>query len=475
MAKRNTTAEAENLTGEDLVKSIIPGRATDPAKFQKLLDWYNVRPPGPDQSLSGATLYFYRKFPKTDYRKTPGKKNSNIHKIDGVSEDSTVNLFPSDLKQFITDRFGGGRYNVILTDTKREGDSEAATTTIKIDELKFNPILDCKELVTTDPETAAWVTRQVQVGELKRDEQGNIYLPGEAGDNGPTTDSAAWAKVARDAINQNKNDGAEAHASKRAVDMVADTATEMLKRMAPADPIAQFTAMAAAFKNDNGGIGALIPLLISQQQESTKLTLAMIEMISHRNQPAPTTEDATGSVAVVERMLDMANKLASKESWLDQIKGLLPMFLPLIMARMAGPGSPPAPDLARMMAGAQPNGAGGNGAQPPAVDARMIEDLAAHAWLAMTRNQDGSDFASAIDVFFGPETYDQIHGMGKPAILAALMATQTAPRFRENHAVFMKFVDDFVAYGDQQAAAAETPGAPPPPQDARATSPMGAV
>lgn len=474
MAKRNTTAEAENLAGEDLIKSIIPGRSTDPAKFQRLLDYYNVRPPGPDQSLSGATLYFYRKFPKTDYRKTPGKKNSNIHKIDGVSEDSTVNLFPADLKQFITDRFGGGRYNVMLTDTKREGDSELATTTIKVDELKFTPILDHRELVTTDPETAAWITRQVQVGELKRDDQGNICLPGDAPDM-PATESAAWAKVARDAINQNKNDGPEAHASKRAVDMVADTATEMLKRMAPADPIAQFTAMAAALKGDNGGIGALIPLLIAQQQESTKVTLAMMEMISHRNTPAPTTEDATGSVAVVERMLDMANKLASKESWLDQLKGLLPMFLPFIMARMAGPGAPATPDLARMMNAAAPNGAAPNGAAPAAVDARMIEDLAAHAWLAMTRNQDGSDFASAIDVFFGPETYDQIHAMGKPAIMAALMATQTAPRFRENHQVFLKFVDDFVAYGDQQAAAAEGAAAPPPPQDARTTAPMGAV
>jgi hypothetical protein len=481
MPKRTTTADAENLAGEDLIKSIIPGRSIDPTKFQRLLDYYNVRPPGPDQSLSGVTLYFYRKFPKTDYRKTPGKKASHIFKIEGVTEDGSVNKLPEDLKSFVTERFGGGRYQIIITDTKREGDSELATTTVKVDEIKFSPILDTRELVTTDPETAAWITRQVQVGELARDDQGNICLPGEATQTAQGGDSAAWARVARDAINQNRTDGADAHAGKRAIDMVADTATEMLKRMAPKDPVEQFTAMAAAFKNnDGGGIATVIPLLIAQQQESTKVTLAMMEMISSRRNsaPAPTTDDAQGSVAVVERIMDMANKLASKESWLDQLKSLLPLILPVILARSAGgPGAAPAVDMARMMASAANGNGGPAPGATPVIDQRMIEDLAAHAWLAMTRNQDGSDYAAAIDVFFGPETFDTIHAMGKPAITTALLSTQTGPRFRENTTAFLKFVDDFVSYGDQATATSEPAagGAPPPTDETKSGAPMGAV
>lgn len=473
MPKRETTttggtAVLDNLAPppKDLYAGVIPTRACENAKFQKILDYYNGRGE-PDQSLSGVVLYIWRQFPKTD-AKANGKPYTYIEKIEGV-DDGVVNPLPSDLVDYITSRHGGGRYRVSLNDKNLADLTQVAMTTVKIDELQHNPILDPRELVRSDPQTAAFITRQLSMGLLAKDDQGNLVLPTDSTSTatGGGSDAAEWRKTVQAAMNKSNTEAPEAHATKRAIDMIADTATEQLKKAAGPDPLALFTAMAAAMpKGDNSAV--LVALIESNTRTSIQMMQNQMELFKLHLAPAAapaTTEDAQGGMAVVERILSIIDRTSNKSDWLDQIKSMMPMLLPFFLAgRGPQPNGITAPGSRPMMdTGAgytpTPQPAGG----PP--NAQKIEDLAAHAYMAIQNGQDGGDYAHAIDVFFGPGEYDSLRAIGKATLLTAMLNTRHGQQLQAMGAAFDKFVDDFLAYGN-----AETAAAPPP-----AAGPAGAV
>jgi hypothetical protein len=474
-----------------LLEGINPARACPEQKFTPLLRYYNNRDKNAEEGLAGVRLYVWRTFPRVDNRKT-GRRFTNILNLECVSQQDgapAVTMLPEDLRQFLTEQLGGGRYRVSLNDKSRDPEC-LAQTAIKIDHIENPPILDPREIDETDQETAQWVTRQLSLGQLARTPHGLVMpndrsaMPPAAG-NG--ADSKGLADVAMEALRQ-RNDPTNDYANRKQIDMIADTAERLIEKSknggADMDSLLK---LAAALKGDNGGgMAAMVPLLITMIQENSKAAeranqqqMQMFTLfLTQRQATAASVEDQNGGVGVVERLLELSTKIAGREKgggWMDSLKELMPMLLPLLISRMPMPGggapNPAAAAMAAAMAQPRMDTGAGMTDQPPAFGPAQIQQMAERAWQCMNRQQDGTDFAAAVEIFYGPATYDAVRALGKPGIVQAMMATSLAPQFQQTAAAFDKFVDEFISFGNPPADSGIPPGGP----QTEASAPAGAV
>jgi hypothetical protein len=463
-----------------LFKGVRHDRNSEVAKFQTILDWYNDRGPTKETGLAGVDLYIYRSFPKIDAKKG-GREFTYVEKLIGVNENGDVTEMPRNLRDYIKAHHGGGRYRCSLNDKSREGYTQVALTQVKIDELEVDPILNMRELVTTDPETQTWIQRQLSIGRLARDQAGELILPSEK-ETAPRSDNDLALKLATAALNR-QNDPAMDHASKRSIDLITDTTNKLLDRAHGVDPMAQtkmlVETIAALNKGDNS-MAIFVPLLQTMmttqaQAQQANMTL-MLGLIEKRNAP-PAASETDPTITNMERLMGFANKFAGggKTNWADEIKGLLPSLLPIFLAMRMNPQQANA--AAGNMIGRQPppgghimdTGAGAitvDGAPGALLRPDQIEDLATKAYACMQREQDGDDFAAAVECIYSPAIYTSIRSIGRDALIAGLLQSQHGQQFQAIGPVFVKFIDDFFAYGELEREPDGSPSPEPPPAGA---------
>jgi hypothetical protein len=456
-------------TLDDLLEGHSPSKASPEKKFQEVLNHYNARNQNREEGLSGVSLYFFRTFPQTNNALT-GRQHSNIEKFECVKtegEITEVSELPADIRGYITQRHGGGRYRVSLNDKARTA-NQVMQTAIKVDEMEFPPILDPRELVVSNAETAGWITRQVSLGLLVRNSDGSYAMSNGAGARpataAATEDSTGLAAVAMEALRQSqRGTGVEEHAYRTAIDLVKENAPKAT------DPLATIQAMAAVMKGNGGGeLTAIVGLMSTMMVEQNKM---MMFMMQQKNPQSRGGGDGEDTVDRVERMMDVIGKYGGPKpsggGILEMVKEWVPMLLPLLMmgkmppqaaAALAGMTSQthPAPDAA-------PGGVPGGvpGAQPtdgPLTPAQA-NDFAMRAMNAMQRGHTGDDFAQAIEIMFSPETYDRVRNMGRDNIISFLLQSQAAQFFGSNGPQTTQFIAEFISYGDPapDAPASGTP------------------
>ena len=481
-------------TLDALLEGVSAQRAIPEKKFQAILDFYNKRSDDKETALSGVKLYWWRTFPRTDAKKT-NRRHTNVGVLDCVQSQEggaiEITELPSDFRAYTTEILGGGRYRIILSDKAREN-SQVALATLKIDHLEHSPILDPRELDDTDPETMAWITRQLSLGALVRVGAGEYALNNDTSkpSQSQTHDQQGMAAVAMEAIKSRDNPVTE-HAMKKSIDLVADTAERLIEKSKEGEGGMTNTliALANVLKPGDSGITAMVPLLITMITENNKAQMQMFQLLLARDRaPAPSADEQSTGVDVVERLLSLATKINGKDkpSLWDQVREFVPMLLPLFLARAGGGAGNMAAMLPQFMHGM---GAPAPAAEPAApagpLTPQQIHDLAGHAWRAMQRKQDGSDFAAAVDTWISPEMYNSLRAMGKQQLMATLLSSGFGAQFQPLTPELDTFLEEFIAYGDnvEPGAGAQpapppggtppgTPPAQPPAADAR---PLGAV
>lgn len=465
--QKKAATGAPDTALESLLDGVNPNRAMPEKKFQEILDHYNARNPDKEQGLSGVKLYFFRTFPQTN-NVLSGRPHSNIEVFECVrtaGEVPELSELPADLRDYVTKRHGGGRYRVSLND-KARASTQVAQTALKIDEIEYPPILDPKELVTKDPETAGWITRQVSLGLLSRLPDGSLTMsngmparPAAAA----TDENPGLAAVAMEALRQNQRGaGVEEHGYKTVIDMIKDNAPK------PTDPLATIAAMATLMKpaGDGGGVTAMCSLLSTMMVENNKM---MMFMMAQKN-PAPRDRGEGGDgVDQVERIMEMVGKYGGPKpsggGIMDMLKEWMPMLLPLLMMGKMPP-QQAAAAAAALAAGrpgadtAAPVDTGTPGGGP--LTQAQAEEFAGRATVAMQRGVSGDDFALAVEVIFGPETYDKIRQLGRDNIIGFLLQSRAAQFFGANGQATTQFITEFLSYGDETPAAPGTPATPPP-------------
>lgn len=506
-----TKPAEKTLSLKALLEDTPPNRAITEGKFEKILAAYNERA-GEDKekALAGVRLYWWRAFPRIDHKKT-GRRHTNIAVIECVRTVEggapEITELPTDIRGYTTSLLGGGRYRLILNDKQSNNSgNQVCMTTLKIDHLQDDPILDPREIDENDTETAQWVTRQLSTGGLVRLASGELAMPGTQGARQQQTNSAGGngangdlANIAIEAIRNRDSVGEKA--TQAALDMVVNTHEHMMDKAKAATPDAQLLIQLAGVMKGGDSIGAMVPLLITMITESSRQNMEMFKLIlTTQRTPAAAAitadaEDQAAGVTVAERMLALITKMAAgnKPSMWDQVRELiptlLPLLLPLLMRGGAGPGAGIPPQLLAMMAGmngatapAPPGGGvppGGPGAgAAPSISQDAINDLAGHALRAMERGQDGADFASAIDTWHSPETYNQLRALGKQQLASALVQSPFGAQFQARMPQVDQFLDEFLAYGDPPAPGAESgvpPGGAPPPAAQPTSSVAGGI
>lgn len=266
-----------------------------------------------------------------------------------------------------------------------------------------------------------------------------------------TATGSSNADVAREAIRAMHNPAQE-HAARKSIDLVADTARELMSRQNQPDPVAQFRAMAEIMKG-NGADNNMLTIVLQgmMNQNATLLQLALA-----KREP----ETASDPLATMERALGIISKISGRGKaveepggWMSILKEVIPALLP-IAARFAPVGAAPA---AAPAAGAPVAIAA---AGPPTLQPQQVEDFAARALRCIQRGQGGDKFAESIEVFHSPELYDTITAVGIERVTQALMSSSHAQELSQFGPVFTTFLRDFFEYGEDSKDDDATPAAP---------------
>jgi len=429
---RKTVTTIEPPAG--LLDGIYPNKPIAFERFQKILDWYSTGSPEElSEKLSGVCVYVWRKFPKVD-TKAEGWDASYIEKLDGINENAPA-PFPSDLREWLIPRHGGGGFSFSLNDKKREK-NQVAGSTLKIDEVEFPPIITPAQLVTSDGPTMNWAMRQVSLGRFIRNSD-NTFTLKEAHTAAAAggTSEATLARIAEKATQGNPMaDGYKA---------AMDLQTHAFKQLLDLNN-----------KPNDGGSGAVLATLLGMlqttQQQNTQLILKMME--TNKTPPpvaAPAAAPLSGLKEAIEAVAALRDMLPTPAAeapwWLELGKSLGPALLPLAMNLIpkGGPAPPPgaAPAAPAQVAAAPPDGTRGP-------DIRSI--FAERAARFFEQQDSGSDLAQGIDMMMGPEYYDALRKQGKDNLTGILLQSAQAAVFTADGERTQTFLQEFIDYGNPQ-------------------------
>jgi len=418
-----------------LLDGIFPNKPIAFERFQKILDWYSTGSPEElSEKLSGVCIYVWRKFPKVD-TKAENWDASYIEKLEGIVENA-ANPFPSDLKEWLIPRHGGGGFSFSLNDKKREK-NQVAGSTLKIDEVEYPPVITPAQLVTSDGPTMNWAMRQVSLGRFVRNADNTFALKEtHAAQAAAGTSEQTLARIAEKATQGNPL----ADGYKQAMDLQQSTFKQLLELN----------------NKGNGGdsssavLTALLGMLQTTQNQNTQLILKMMETNKTpppvaAPAPAPLSglKDAIEAVAALRDMLPAP--AAEAPWWLELGKSLGPALLPLAMQLMPK-GGPAAPGAAAPATPAQVTGPPPEGARGP--DIRSI--FAERAARFFEQQDSGSDLAQGIDMMMGPEYYDALRRQGKDNLTGILLQSAQAAVFTADGERTQAFLQEFIDYGNPQ-------------------------
>jgi hypothetical protein len=405
-------------------------RFTQPESFSKFCLGY----PNP----GNAVTYVYRLAPKID-REQSNNRETAIEKVAGETVDY----------DYLARKWGSGRYMLLYNDLARPRDlQQVAKCTIEIDDPLLPPELDPAELVVSD-RNAAVISRYLNMG---------------------------WTIV------ETTNDLKPTPFKQLAPPSAGNAADKVLAETV------QKLALQGAERRPNGGDELEVAFKIADRLKpaedklSTGLLYKLIDVVLTRQNPAPVAPPPSDSVATLRTTMQFLREemgwspAAGETAGTSILGGGAMKLLELAVSQMAvgfgqalatrfGPAVlAPAPVLESSPATV------GNMPQPEPVMPEVVREdpmlnpvklkaliaVGQSAVDAFDRGVSGDDFAEWL--CSKPETatvYDDLVSMGKQGILGALSVVPgLAEKLAPKRAAYEEWLDDFLAYNEQDAAPA---------------------
>ena len=399
MARRSTKTVVE----DDTITTVEAEEGeSKPAKLRPKLGFDGFL-----QKLAGLTpddapvIYINRISPKIDIALS-GRKFKYLEKI--YSQ-------PADLRGYIKQNHGGGKYDLLLNAENR-APSPVAQTVLEIPLNEAEPILDPVELVRGEPEVEQLIKRWHQNGKIA------------IGPDGQVQRSAATAEAAP----------GQAAPTNPLMDMVLKKALDVAFD-GPKQP--SMVEIIAAMKASGGDQQQTQFMQFMMQQltaAQTQNTALLTQMLEAKTRPSG-ANSLDQTITTLEKLSSTFGIKAGSEShsWVKDVIQLAPAIVgPLVGAFMALKGvGAPAPGSAAQPGGAAPTEATATPAAPTVQDLRMAE---------LRRFTVNIIDASFVDIA-GEADYQRVISMGAPTIKATLF---TFPDLSSHLLALGERLDNFI-------------------------------
>lgn len=410
----------------DWLQELIDGkrpRRMELEEFERLLAEY--------PNHAGTIIYVYRVDPPID-QSLIGLDGSNIHKLQ--------HPYPANLREFLKTFHGGGRYSLKFNDMNLEW-NQVATTLIEIPLSEADPILDVRVLKRGKPHVEQLIQKWVQAGKVYLDKNG-MALP----------------------VNAASPPEVHVHESNPADQSAMDVMSYGFKKafdiaVQGNDPLRMISAIKELMPPPPQPDASVTVLLKTVMETNTLLLSKLLDQKPAAPPDPMASLDAVLNVA--ERLRKLGGRGSHAADWTEKLANVLTPLGPAIgtlAQRILDSGPPP------QASGAAPGQAAPGAALPPASDAAIERKHAANRQLAgmilnvIRRGQSGADLATAIDVMFGPETYDSLAQLGAEGLKQEL-ATYAPAEWQELNAqasaldaVLKEFLE---AFGEEEEPAPE--------------------
>jgi len=417
-------------------------------KFQELLAKYNERDPDQSVGLSGVYLYLYRVFPKVDHKQS-GRNENYLEKFVCVTPEGALQPLPVDIVEYVTTKYGGGQFNVSLNDKNKPelhqtgaNDQQIAYCAFAVDDVQFPPILDPRDLVGSDPNTAAWAMRQVSRQVYERDDSQGYprFTYAQTGAHAPAAADAGLTGVVNLLLKRldapQQNPAAVMEMMSKGYQQLMIDAGQHGSRGGDSATAAMVTGM----------FGMMGQMMSAQAQASAQTMTLILEVVKAQSAPAPTVvKGGRGGlrdiIEDVTALKELVGAGAEEGGLTSILKAAAPVVAPLLLR------------------GFMPNGPGAAAPaieQPPpaAAPAAQQVDFGALVNRFMLQEKDGSDLATALEGMYdnGAQMYDQLVKQGGGNIVTALLQHPAHGAYFNAHtAELTAFIDSFIAYDTPEA------------------------
>lgn len=373
--------------------------STKTKKILPFADFLEFSKSYPDKTA--ICFYLYRLWPVIDL-KLVNLRTTNIDKLTSPAEIALDAL---------TRKWGRGKYRLCLTDSNKPGDKRVCETRFEINDSEHEPAFEhgYRELDIGCPENKSFVQGLRIKGMLPR---------GDEEVNDSTGTAAAMGTMA--------------------------ATIQQLATAKPAAPEAKSTDIkdiieaAKLFKTEDK---TAQDVLAEMRKQNDKL----MDMVL--NSKAAAQPDPLAELKRFEKIAEIMSGRSAETSWLSELAKLLAPLVPLLVVKLAGGSSAPAPPPAR-----NPQ----TGPYMPAPELPSQENdpmyqmmqTAQKALRAFDKGMSGDSFAEALCTMDDQEAlYEAIAQMGEDGILAALRSVPQWALLAPREPQVLEFVRAFLSYG----------------------------
>ena len=445
----------------DKFRSKLSKLKEDKLAFSDLCKLTNLIPKG-HKEWDHIVIYIYRVWPKiTKPRPQPSY-------IDKISEPLS--------REYLLREHGSGQYEIKLCDINRKPKTLVCRSLETLEDPDRPPvIIDYKWLDIGHPSNRSYIRQLQRDGIL--DTEGNVI---EQNRNNNQTDSAAFQfaermvdKLSNLQRQSNPKDNAEQQAITKVLEIMSqgsqksmDLVLSQVKQSDPNSVLGIIQAVATLTKNPSDSSEKMVALLTQQLSEANKQNNQLLmKVIELQNKPqSDPIEQFLKFKELMETIKEDQPQSTGKQDWKSSliqygapILGQIVQSISYAVAA-AKAGRMPNPSQQQPHQEGQPEMQHALPPGEPMNQANQIQQaLMQYGGMivkAVYRGQDGTSFAASLEDLMGDDgaaIYTQIAAMGKEGIIAAL---QTVPQLWNQLAPIQdrleKFVDQFIAYGEEK-------------------------
>jgi hypothetical protein len=245
-----------------------------------------------------------------------------LQKVD-PNADNYIDFIASDFElineNYFIDRFGGGKYKIVIADQGLQKKNFGGYFQVKVDipVLVHEPKLDYRTLNMNDKNNKGFIAWAIAKGKI--DENGNVMTPGITQQQNGNNDTVQLMKLVMDFMGKMTSE--QETKVRRALgenDNSKGVTEILLERMKQDDPNKQLTALTsvmAAMKSmqpsGDSGLAAIMPLfmqMFQQQQESNNRQFQMMMELMKSNKGEGTGE-SRDSISQLKDLLEVAKEI----------------------------------------------------------------------------------------------------------------------------------------------------------------------
>lgn len=424
-------------------------------------------------------MYLYRELPVIDRQRVNPTNSKNI--------DVIGKKFHKNDHDFLT-RHGSGNYKILVNDLNKAVAGRGGTLghcRFTVNNPDYPPIFILDELVPEHPSNRSITERLMAEGKITRE--------GKLMNQGGSTDNAALIALLTRMIEKQSNQPQQAPRDATAESVTQmfvkanDTVLGMVKDQARSDDPEKLIKMLAALKemlpkveasNGNEMLALILKMnadMAKVQSESQAaretMMMKMMEMMNNK----PSSEDAEdkilGRIATYKELFGGDGGGSDRKKSipelafeygapvvlkvLDTIQGFVNIknYQAGLAKQAANGAQPPQQQQAGLPEPQQPQPRENVVEMPKSEKDQLVLLIKGPAGpliiAALQRGEGGDNFGASIEGMLGKLTYDQIASVGKAGILEAM---QGVPEFWNQvvPASMEKFVDEFIAYGQEE-------------------------